>query len=597
MSEAVGDGARTATEQDHDDFDDEFEPSAPESTEFDAQPGDEANEPAEPRRNAGELVRDGASGVRTAVSNVLLALDRPLASFHIVVGLTMVLTVMGVIMVLSASSVEDYTRNGSAYGLFFSQVMYAVIGLVAFLVAMHMPMRFLRRISLFVVVVSLILLVAVLVPGIGTMVDGGRRWIEMGPITLQPSELAKVALILWGAHLLADKRPDSTLKELTVPLVPVGLLIAALIAKEPNLSTAIIIAIVVGTLLYFAGLPVRIFVSLIAAGVAAAIILAFTEGYRSARVRSFIGGFTGAANDHLGADYQTTQAKYSLADGGFFGVGLGGSKAKWNYLPNAKNDFIFAIIGEELGYVGAAVTIAMFALLTWVGLRIARRNADPFVRLTAATITTLIATQAIINMGYVVGLLPVTGIQLPLLSAGGNSIIMVLFMFGLLASAARHEPEAVAALSTGRDSRFGRWMRLPTPRPYVAPYRATPDPRRGKGRPGPGAAGPRGARVASPEMYRRAPRGAGSYGRVSGPSPYDRQPYDDPRWGRPAPRTAGRPAPRTSGGPAPRTSGRSASVAQPWRRGGVGQAQGRSARSEGRSAEPRATRTDRRRRS
>ncbi|GAA4408354.1 hypothetical protein GCM10023147_52320 [Tsukamurella soli] len=469
---------------------------APESSEFDAQndesdgdahadfddeySDDEYSDDAgyEPRRGAGEFVRDGASSVRTAVSNLLLALDRPLASFHLVVGLTFVLTVMGVIMVLSASSVEDYTANGTAYGLFVSQLTYAALGVVAFLVALHLRVTLLRRVSLAAIVVSVGLLIAVLVPGIGHAVGGGQRWIGLGPITVQPSEVVKVALILWGAHLLADRAVGAPMKQLVLPLVPVAVLVAGLIALEPNLSTAIIIAILVGTMLYYAGLSVRIFVALIMAALGAAVILAFTEGYRSARVRSFVGGWTGTARDTLGADYQPTQAKYSLADGGFFGVGLGGSKAKWSYLPNAHNDFIFAIIGEELGYVGAALTIGMFALLTWVGLRIARRQADPYLRLVAATITTLIATQAIINMGYVVGLLPVTGIQLPLLSAGGNSIILVLFLFGLLASAARHEPEAIAALSTGRDSRFGRWMRLPKPRPYVAPYRATPDPRR-----------------------------------------------------------------------------------------------------------------------
>ncbi len=592
---------------------------APESVEFDAQPDAEFDEfdddptadgadayaddadadvdfademsayPAyEPRRGAGDLVRDGASSVRTAVSNLLLALDRPLASFHLVVGLTFVLTVMGIVMVLSASSVEDYTTYGTPYGLFLSQLVYALIGVVAFMVALHLPVRLLRRVSLASVVVALGLLVAVLVPGIGTAGGGGQRWIGIGPITLQPSEIVKVALILWGAHLLADRGANASMKHLVLPLVPVALLVAGLIALEPNLSTAIIVAILVGTLLYYAGLSVRIFLALLLAALSAAVILAFTEGYRSARVRSFVGAWTGGANDTLGADYQPTQAKYSLADGGFFGVGLGGSKAKWSYLPNAHNDFIFAIIGEELGYVGAALVIIMFALLTWVGLRIARRNQDPFLRLVAATITTLIATQAIINMGYVVGLLPVTGIQLPLLSAGGNSIILVLFMFGLLASAARHEPEAIAALSTGRDSRFGRWMRLPKPKAYVAPHRSASVPRyapsgagrgstwasaayreagarpgrpAGPGQPRPGSRGghPSGPRYDdrwggwAPDAYPPRGRRYGVGVDDGAPSPYDRLPYGDPSYGDPS-----------------RGRGRPVSAAQPWRRGGVG---------------------------
>jgi cell division protein FtsW len=171
--------------------------------------------------------------------------------------------------------------------------------------------------------------------------------------------------------------------------------------------------------------------------------------------------------DAQGSGYQARQAKFALANGGVFGDGLGQGTAKWNYLPNAHNDFIFAIIGEELGLVGAIGLLCLFGLFAYTGTRIARRSADPFLRLLTATATLWVIGQAFINVGYVVGLLPITGLQLPLISAGGTSTATTLFMIGLIASAARHEPEAVAALRAGRDDRMNRLLRLPPPEPYV----------------------------------------------------------------------------------------------------------------------------------
>ena len=165
--------------------------------------------------------------------------------------------------------------------------------------------------------------------------------------------------------------------------------------------------------------------------------------------------------------YQARQAKYALAHGGIFGDGLGQGVAKWNYLPNAHNDFIFAIIGEELGFVGAAGLLALFGLFAYTGMRIARRSADPFLRLLTATTTMWVLGQAFINIGYVIGILPVTGLQLPLISAGGTSTAATLFMIGIMANAARHEPEAVAALRAGRDDKWNRLLRLPLPEPYL----------------------------------------------------------------------------------------------------------------------------------
>ncbi|WP_301546988.1 putative lipid II flippase FtsW [Gordonia sp. X0973] len=399
--------------------------------------------------------------IAEAVRNLLA---RPTASFHLIVGMAIVLTILGLVMVLSASSVEGYSKEGSAYSLFTTQVIFAILGLVVFYGTVRLPVRLLRRMAGPMIVLTTLLCALVLIPGVGTLSQGARRWFVIYGLSVQPSELVKVALCVWGAHLLASRRRDNaTMGELLVPLLPVAVLICLLILLEPNLSTTITIAIIVGALLWFAGLPVRVFLAFGATVVVFAVGLALVEGYRSERVRSFIG----AIHDPQGAGYQARQALYALANGGVFGVGLGQSRAKWNYLPNAHNDFIFAIVGEELGLLGALVVISLFVGLMLIGIRIALRSEDPFLKLMTSTITVLITAQAIINIGYVVGLLPVTGIQLPLVSAGGTSTLTVLAMLGLMANAARHEPESVAALGDVKPLGWrARLSRLPAPVAY-----------------------------------------------------------------------------------------------------------------------------------
>ncbi|WSV86573.1 putative lipid II flippase FtsW [Nocardia sp. NBC_01009] len=395
-------------------------------------------------------------------------LARPLASFHLVVTIATLLTTLGLVMVLSASGVVEYAGGGSAYSLFNQQALFAVFGAVLFYIALRIPLRLLRQASFPTFALSVLALLLVLVPGIGTSVQGARRWLMFGPVSVQPSEIVKVTLIVWGAHLLASRRSDqASLKDILVPLVPAGLLVCLLIVVQPNLSTTVAVGLVLGSLLWYGGLPVRLFVTIAISGVIAAGVLAMSAGYRSNRVRSFFNPGT----DTQGDNYQARQALYSLADGGIWGRGLGQSRAKWSYLPNAHNDFIFAIIGEELGFLGCGLVLALLALFVYTGIRIASRSADPFLRLLTASATTWIAGQALINIGYVVGLLPVTGLQLPLVSAGGSSLAITLLMFGLIANAARHEPEAVAALHAGQDGRFSRLLRLPKPEVY-SPARA-----------------------------------------------------------------------------------------------------------------------------
>lgn len=401
------------------------------------------------------------SGPRTRFGTWL---GRPMTSFHLIIAVAALLTSLGLIMVLSASGVESYGNDGSAWIIFGKQVMWTIVGLVACYAGLRMSVRFIRRIAFTSYAVTCILLVLVLVPGIGNLVNGSRKWFVIAGFSMQPSELAKIAFAIWGAHLLAARRAERAgLRDILVPLVPASLIALGLIMAQPDLGQTVSLGIILLGLLWYAGLDLRVFISGLVMVVIAGAIFSMSAGYRSDRVRSWLD----PENDPMDTGYQARQAKYALAHGGIFGDGLGQGVAKWNYLPNAHNDFIFAIIGEELGLIGAVGLLGLFGLFAYTGMRIARRSADPFLRLLTATTTLWILGQAFINIGYVIGLLPVTGLQLPLISAGGTSTATTLFMIGIMANAARNEPEAVAALRAGRDDKVNRLLRLPVPEPYA----------------------------------------------------------------------------------------------------------------------------------
>jgi cell division protein FtsW len=391
-------------------------------------------------------------------------LGRPMTSFHLIIAVAALLVMLGLTMVLSASGVYSYDQDGSPWVVFAKQVLWTVVGLFLFYVALRMPVQLMRNLAFSGFAISIVLLVLVLIPGIGTEANGSRGWFVVAGFSMQPSELAKIAFLIWGAHLLAARRMErASLREMLVPLVPAAVVALALIVAQPDLGQTVSLGIILLGLLWYAGLPLRVFVSSMFAVVVSAAVLAMAEGYRSARVQSWLN----PAADSQGSGYQARQARFALANGGVFGDGLGQGSAKWNYLPNAHNDFIFAIIGEELGFIGAAGLLCLFGLFAYTGMRIARRSADPFLRLLTSTATLWVMGQVFINVGYVVGLLPVTGLQLPLISAGGTSTATTLLMIGIMANAARHEPEAVAALRAGRDDPMNRLLRLPLPAPYV----------------------------------------------------------------------------------------------------------------------------------
>ncbi|BBZ04033.1 putative lipid II flippase FtsW [Mycolicibacterium chitae] len=391
-------------------------------------------------------------------------LNKPMTSFHLIIAVAALLATLGLIMVLSASGVHSYDADGSPWTIFAKQVLWTVIGLVGFYIALRMPVAMIRRLAFPGFALSILLLVLVLIPGIGTEANGSRGWFVVAGFSMQPSELAKIAFAIWGAQLLAARRMErASLREMLIPLVPAVLIALVLILLQPDLGQTISLGLILLALLWYAGLPLKVFLASSLAVLAAGAVLAVSAGYRSARVQSWLD----PSADAMGSGYQARQAKFALANGGMFGEGLGQGTAKYNYLPNAHNDFIFAIVGEELGFVGALGLLCLFALFAYTGMRIARRSVDPFLRLLTATATFWTLSQVFINVGYVVGLLPVTGLQLPLISAGGTSTATELFIIGLMANAARHEPDAVAALRAGRDDRMNRILRLPLPEPYV----------------------------------------------------------------------------------------------------------------------------------
>ncbi|MBB3038871.1 putative lipid II flippase FtsW [Hoyosella altamirensis] len=463
----------------------------------------------------------GFAGWRTAVAARFGAwLNRPLASFHLILSISALLSILGLVMVLSASSVSEIGRSGSAYSMFFRQLMFITAGWIMFYLALRTPIRVFRRFALVAFLASCVLLVLVLIPGIGVLVNGSRSWFHFAGFAFQPSELVKITLAMWGAVLLGDRAVRTrSIRDMLIPLLPGALVVFYLVAMQPDYSTLVVLFFILLGLLWFAGLPLGFFVVGVGAAMSVAAVMAVAEGYRSQRLRAFFN----SDDDPLGASYQARQAKFSLADGGFWGVGLGQSRAKWAYLPEAHNDFIFAIIGEELGFLGCVAVLGLFALFAYTGLRIATRSVDPFLRIFVATSTVWVIGQSFINLGYVVGLLPVTGLQLPLVSSGGTSAVMTLYMLGVIANAARHEPEAIAALrSAPKKSRLSRFLRLPDPEKYVPakPSRSAP---------------PRGASYAAHSYGDVRAAESWDYGRAGGQRPYPGGRAPTAAYGSPAP--------------------------------------------------------------
>jgi len=388
---------------------------------------------------------------------------RPLASYYLLVGATALLVCFGLVMVWSSSYVEVTSSVSKvSFAIVEKQALWVAIGLPALVLASRLPVKAFRLLAYPALLGACVLLVAVLVPGLGVSANGATRWLDFGgPFTIQPSEFAKLGLLLWGADLLARKHKHRTFdsyRHMLIPLVPVTVFVLVLIEREHDLGTSMVIITIVLALLWFAGAPGRLFgmvVGVVALGVT---LLAISQPYRLQRLVNFGDPFKDLQN----TGWQAGQGIYALGSGGWWGVGLGGSREKWGYLPEAHSDFIFAIIGEELGLVGTLAVLLLFAVLAYAGIRVAQRSRDTFSRLAASAIVAWIMVQALVNIGAVIGLLPITGIPLPLISAGGSSLILTMFALGLLMSLARHEPAAAAVLAARRPNAVRRGLHRAT---------------------------------------------------------------------------------------------------------------------------------------
>jgi cell division protein FtsW len=377
-----------------------------------------------------------------APGRIALLLRHPLSTYYLLLGTTLLLLILGLIMVLSASSIESFRVFGSAYTLAQRQGLFAVLGVVAMIFASRTSVQFWRGSAWILFAIAFGLLVAVLV--IGVEVAGQRNWIEIfGPFRLQPSEFAKLALVVWGASLLSQKnrRLDSW-SSLLLPLLPVAAVMMVLVLLEGDFGNTLMLAAITVGMLFAAGAPLRLFAAMAGVGALAVLVLTLAAPYRMQRFTSWLD----PSADPLGFGWQLTQGQYALGTGGFWGVGLGASREKWGSLPEAHTDFIFPVIGEELGLVGTLTVLGLFGILAFAIFRLARNTQDPFVRLASAGVGSWIVIQAVINIGAVLGLLPITGVPLPLVSYGGSSLIPTLVALGMLMAFAKAEPDARRAL-------------------------------------------------------------------------------------------------------------------------------------------------------
>src|SRR5919107_2792365 len=401
------------------------------------------------RRGSSEPPAPGRARVRSWYAVLHDALDRPLTSYYLLLGASALLLTIGLIMVFSASSVyafENYDQN--SYAVVVKQLTWVAIGLPCAWVAGHLPQRWVRRLAWpgYFVSLGLLLLTSIF----GVTRNGNTNWLAFGPIQLQPSEIAKLALVLWAAHVYANKdRRLGNLHQVMMPVLPGMLVATGLVIFGHDLGTALVLFAILLGMLWVVGAPARMFaLSFLVISVFAG-LLAATDPERLTRITNF----TNPMREYNSAGWQPAHGLFALSSGGLFGQGIGASQQKWGSLPEAHTDFIFAVLGEELGMVGTLLVLALFLTIAYAGIRVALRTTDPFVRYMAAGITVWLTAQMIINVGMVLALLPVIGLPLPLVSYGGSALLPSLVAIGLLVSFARSEPGARAALRDRRRRR------------------------------------------------------------------------------------------------------------------------------------------------
>ncbi len=365
---------------------------------------------------------------------------------QLIVASTLCLLVIGLVMVYSVSSAVGFFReDGDLLYYLRQQSLIALAGLVILVVVSRVDYRRWRLLTPLAVLGACVLLVLVHIPGIGREAGGATRWMDLGPLSLQPSELAKLAVILVGAHLLATKKARSgRFEDIAWPLGGLVIVVCLLILWQRDLGTALVVGVVTMGLFWVAGMRVRDWSVLGGAGVALTLVAIFLEDYRRERFMAFLDPFADARD----SGFQIVQSFLAMGSGGWFGVGPGLSIQKFSYLPEAHTDMILAVLGEEFGLVGVGVVALLFAVFAGAGLAIARRCADPFGRFLVAGCTFLVAGQAAVNMGGVMGALPLTGIPLPFISYGRTNLLVVLVAVGIMLSVARFGPATMSATAS-----------------------------------------------------------------------------------------------------------------------------------------------------
>ncbi|MBE0447698.1 MAG: putative lipid II flippase FtsW [Actinobacteria bacterium] len=347
-------------------------------------------------------------------------------------GLIFVMVLFGLIMVLSASSARAFDSTGDSYYYIKRQLISVAIGSVALLFFSQIPVRSLQKLALPAIIAAILMLFTVLIPELGKTTGGASRWIPIGGFRIQPSEFAKLAVILYTADFLTKRRKFlGDFKEI-YPYSAVMILIILLVMKQPDMGTTLAICMAAFVMIFIGGFNLGYVIGIGTAGLITGAYLIYSASYRLERITAFLNPMA----DPLGKRWQIMQSLIAFGSGGLFGVGLGMSKQKYFYLPAAHTDFIFAIIGEELGLLGALFTISLFAFFAYYGIRVSFRCKDHFGRLLGAGLTSMIVLQALVNMGAVTAMLPITGIPMPFISYGGSSLIINLASAGILLSIA-----------------------------------------------------------------------------------------------------------------------------------------------------------------
>jgi cell division protein FtsW len=384
------------------------------------------------------LTGEGEQGLLGRTVDRLVRWETPATSYYLLVGSISLLVAIGLVMVLSSSSVESMAAGGSPYGVFARQAGFALVGAPLMWLASRISVTWWKRLAWPLVAAAVVGQMLVFSP-LGVGVKGNTNWIEVAGVRAQPSEAAKVALVVWCAAVLARKRPLlNRWSHVLLPIGPVAGLVLGLVLLGHDLGTGLVLMMIVVGALFVAGVPWRMFAVAGAAAAAVATMLVLASANRMGRISSWLSGDC----DYLCDCWQTTHGKWALASGGWWGVGLGASREKWSYLPEAHNDFIYAIIGEELGLPGTVAVVLLFAALGIAFARVVRRHDDLFVKIATAAVMAWVLGQAMINIAVVLGLLPVIGVPLPLVSSGGSALISTMVALGMVLSFARAEPGA-----------------------------------------------------------------------------------------------------------------------------------------------------------